>query len=104
AFAGLWDRWRVPGETPLDTFTVLTTSANSLVAEVHARMPVILREDDEALWLDPEADRESLAALLVPFPESPLRSYAVTPRVNFPENDDAACVRAAEDTQPELGL
>ncbi|MFH1724017.1 MAG: SOS response-associated peptidase, partial [Elusimicrobiota bacterium] len=46
AFAGLWDRWRVPGETPLDTFTVLTTSANSLVAEVHARMPVILREDD----------------------------------------------------------
>ncbi len=42
-FAGLWTSWRDPesGES-LRSCTIITTTANELVAPVHDRMPVIL--------------------------------------------------------------
>jgi putative SOS response-associated peptidase YedK len=51
-FAGLWDPLRDPGGEVLETCTILTTRPNSLVADVHDRMPVILRREDYDLWLD----------------------------------------------------
>jgi putative SOS response-associated peptidase YedK len=50
-FAGLYESWRpAPGEKER-TFTIITTTPDSLVKPVHNRMPVIL--DDEAIddWL-----------------------------------------------------
>ena len=55
AFAGLWDRWPDPAGEVVETCTILTTKPNSLVAEVHDRMPVILKSDDYDLarpWRD----------------------------------------------------
>lgn len=46
AFAGIY--------SPNGTFTLLTTEANSLMAEIHntrQRMPVILRPEQEEMWL-----------------------------------------------------
>lgn len=43
AFASLWDCWNPPGGTPVESCTILTTAANRLVADLHDRMPVILR-------------------------------------------------------------
>ena len=46
-FAGLWERWRPDDETePVDTCTIITTTANGLMAPIHDRMPVILRPED----------------------------------------------------------
>jgi putative SOS response-associated peptidase YedK len=45
AFAGLWDTWQRDGEE-LESFTILTTSPNALVAAVHDRMPVIVAPED----------------------------------------------------------
>ena len=47
AFAGLWERWKDPtsGE-PLQTFAIITISANEIVAPLHDRMPVILEPGD----------------------------------------------------------
>ena len=42
AFAGLWDRWRGPDGEVIDSCTILTTTPNELLADVHDRMPVIL--------------------------------------------------------------
>jgi len=53
AFAGLWERWQEPASEFIETCTILTTKPNSLVADVHDRMPVILRPEDYDLWLDP---------------------------------------------------
>ena len=52
-FAGLWERW-VPkdGGQAVDTFAILTTNANELMAAMHDRMPVILQPEDARLWLD----------------------------------------------------
>ena len=55
AFAGLWDRAEIEGES-LDSFTILTTAPNAAVAEIHNRMPVIIGREDYAAWLDPAND------------------------------------------------
>src|SRR5450631_2457457 len=44
AFAGIWDQWHLPGEDLLlESFSILTTEANELLAPIHDRMPVILQ-------------------------------------------------------------
>ena len=53
AFAGLWDRWRGPQGHVIESCTILTTTPNSLLADIHDRMPVILSPDNYDLWLDP---------------------------------------------------
>ena len=55
AFAGLYSHWinNATNET-VNTFTILTTEANPLMAEIHnikKRMPIILRPEDEINWL-----------------------------------------------------
>ncbi len=64
AFAGLWSVWHRGEEDELRTLTIITTAANPLMATVHARMPVILDRDAEALWLDPAATPAALRELL----------------------------------------
>lgn len=92
AFAGLWERWRQPDNTMLDTCAILTTPPNSLVAEVHERMPAILKEADYDRWLDPGiTDPERVRDCLEPFDPRLMKKYPVSNRVNRPENDDATC-------------
>jgi putative SOS response-associated peptidase YedK len=52
SFAGLWSIWHAPDGGGLRTCTILTTAANSAIAELHDRMPVILAPDAEAEWLE----------------------------------------------------
>ena len=70
AFAGLWDRWRDPGngEVTLESFTVITTDPNELTAHVHTRMPVILQPGDYSKWLAAEKGSRPPVELLRPFP------------------------------------
>jgi putative SOS response-associated peptidase YedK len=52
AIGGLWENWKEPttGEW-IRTFAIITTGANSLVAEIHDRMPLIsLRATTTAGW------------------------------------------------------
>jgi len=53
-FAGLWDQWKSPEGQIIESCTILTTTPNSLVADMHDRMPVIVPPDKYDLWLDPE--------------------------------------------------
>lgn len=81
AFAGIWEEWRPAPDLPaLESFAIITTSANELVAPIHDRMPVILKPDHEALWLDPQiSDASRLLPLLAPYPaeEMELRPVAI---------------------------
>src|SRR5205085_5610142 len=56
AFAGLWDEWRSPDEEIIESCTILTTGPNSLVADLHDRMPVIVTPDKYDVWLDPDVN------------------------------------------------
>jgi putative SOS response-associated peptidase YedK len=93
AFAGLWESWNKDGE--IRSCTILTTTANDLVEEIHERMPVILPRDRYDAWLDPEAEGEALAALLGPYPGDDLEAYPVSRFVNSPGNDDPRCIEPA---------
>jgi putative SOS response-associated peptidase YedK len=64
---------------------VVTTNANELVAEIHDRMPVILRPEDYERWLGPEADPGDM---LQPFLPDLMTIWPVSTRVNTPRNDD----------------
>ncbi len=89
AIAGLWEEWRPREGPPLRTFALLTTEASPDVAPVHDRMPVILEPGAEDLWLDHGLeDAARLAEVLRPLPAGALESFAVSPRLNSPGNDD----------------
>jgi len=93
AFAGLWERWD-KGEDPVESCTLLTCEANGVVAPVHDRMPVILKPEDYARWLDPEEQRrtEALVRLLAPLPDDWLSAQPVGKLVNNPRNEDPQCI------------
>jgi putative SOS response-associated peptidase YedK len=88
AFAGLWEEWH----DELRTCAILTTEANALVGEVHARMPVILPPGDYDAWLDPEAEKEELVALLRSYEGDDLEAFPVSRFVNSPRNNDERCI------------
>lgn len=95
AFAGLWDEWHAPDGSPLRSCTIITTTPNSVAAAIHDRMPVILRPDDEAFWLDPAVtDSRDLLSLLVPSPAADMEAYPVSRRVNVPVSDDPELIAA----------
>ena len=57
-------------------------------------MPVILRPEWEALWLDPEiTDPRELEPALAPYPAEAMQSYPVSTRVNSPRHDDPECIK-----------
>ena len=88
SMAGLWERSENSEGKEIQTFTIITTKANSLVAEIHNRMPVILTKEAEKLWLDSNTEIEKLQALLVPYNAQEMISYAVSSKVNILANDD----------------
>ena len=95
AMAGLWDRWKDPSGSYLESCSVLTTHANPLLKEIHERMPVILKPEEYDQWLDPGiTDPARIADLLKPLDAHLMRKYAVSTRVNSVKNDDPACAKA----------
>ena len=96
-FAGLWEAWRSPEGQMTETCTILTTNANTTVAPIHNRMPVILHSDEFRLWLDREVhDAEKLAALFAPYPADRLEAYKVSAWVNSPAHDGPECIVPVE--------
>ena len=88
AFAGLWDAWRNSQGEFVESCAIITTEANELVRPIHDRMPVILPEDVESLWLDEELqDAAALVSLLGPYPSERMETYEVSTLVNSAFNE-----------------
>jgi putative SOS response-associated peptidase YedK len=101
AFAGLWEHWQSPDGSEVKSATVITTSPNELMAPIHNRMPVVLRSDSYAQWLDSSPQQPSgLQSLLVPYPAAEMEAYPVSLLVNSPGNDRPECIIAAEMQKP----
>ena len=72
--AGIWENWRNPATGQWErTFATITVPSNALVAQVHDRMPAILRRHDLARWLGPEPDPRDL---LEPYPAELMKRLA----------------------------
>lgn len=93
SMAGLYDIWVSPDGARVSTCTILTTTPNELMAPIHDRMPVILKPEDEALWLDRKMqDAEQLRRLYVPYPADELEAYPVSTSVGSVKVDEPSCI------------
>jgi len=91
AMAGLWERWQSPVGEQIESFTVLTTDARSTLRELHHRMPLVLRREDQDAWLDPvRTPVDALAGLIAAIP-SRFDFFPVSPLVNHVGNDAPQC-------------
>lgn len=115
ALAGLYECWQPPeskttqtgldafggggaadagAAEPLETFTIVTTEPNDLVADLHHRMAVILDPDDEQTWLS--GAPEEVATLLSPYPSASMEAYPVSSRVNAAGTDGPELIEPVE--------
>jgi putative SOS response-associated peptidase YedK len=94
ALAGLWAGWRDPAtETVRRTFTIVTTSPNEALSDLHDRMPVVVSEAAWAQWLAPgAADASELIGLLTPNDAVELEICAVSRLVNDVRQDGPALI------------
>lgn len=96
SMAGLYDIWMDSSGNKLSTCTIITTEPNSLMAEIHDRMPVILSPESEAEWLDRNNhDVPSLMKLLRPYDAKQMRAYPVSAEVGNVRNDYKELVKEA---------
>lgn len=93
AFAGLWEGWTNPADsTELETFSIITTDANALMAKIHNRMPVILPREKYDDWLSPESTPETLQSLLAQYPAKKMKAQTVSTLVNSVKNNVPECL------------
>ena len=96
AFAGLAERWKSDGKT-IESCAIVTTEPNSLMAELHNRMPAIISPTDYDCWLDPEfQSREELLAMLRPYAAEEMAAHPVSTWVNNPRHESAQCLAPLE--------
>ena len=95
AFAGLWENWNSKeSDESLQTTAIITTDANDYLAQVHQRMPVVMRPERAERWLD--GDMELLSEVI----DSPpaFRAWPVDRKVNNARNEDAALIDPVGET------
>ena len=86
SLAGLWSEWtdNATGEI-ISTFSVITTDANELMAEIHnskKRMPVVLEKGSEPEWFNLSSPVDNLVDLLKPYPSDILKAHTISGLIN----------------------
>jgi putative SOS response-associated peptidase YedK len=85
SLAGLYEDWveSNTGEV-ISTFSIVTTEANDLLAEIHnsaKRMPVILDNTSERKWIDPSTSAAEALGILKQCPSEFLAAHTISPLV-----------------------
>jgi putative SOS response-associated peptidase YedK len=96
------DTWldQAHGDTPIDSFSIITTRANESLSEIHHRMPVVLEPESLAIWFDREVQPADIRPLLASAPDGTLDRYRVSTRVNSPKNNDYSLIEPDSDAGP----
>lgn len=87
SMAGIWEEFETEDGDSVHTFSVITMPANTLVANVADRMPVILDVASEEVWLSKTDDLVLLRGQLVAYPDEKMNFYTVSPRIANPTVD-----------------
>ncbi|MBD9371662.1 SOS response-associated peptidase [Rhizobium sp. ARZ01] len=89
AFAGLMETWSSADGSEVDTGAILTAAANTAIGRIHDRMPVVIRPEDFARWLDCKTQEpREVADLLSPVEDEFFEAIPVSDRVNKVANVD----------------
>jgi putative SOS response-associated peptidase YedK len=79
--AGLYDEWKNPSGITIHSYTIITLEANEFMRPIHDRMPAILGNEAEQLWLDDTLPTKDLLALLIKYESDKMDCYPVSPKV-----------------------
>lgn len=106
ALAGIWDTWENPEGDKIDSFSIVTTTANELLQKIgHHRMPVILEPGQEPVWLNQETPLTTITQLLRPFNAEMMNAYPVSPLLKSPKNNSKELLQPiGERVQPEYDI
>ncbi len=87
------ETWRSPAGERIRSFTIITTTPNELCAELHNRMPVVLKPQAWPAWLGEQpAEVPQLKALLAPYPSEDTICWPVNARVGNVKNNDPSLI------------
>ena len=83
AFAGIWDLWEDPKDgTKLESFCIVTTVANDFMQHLGmTRMPVILQDKYEKLWLKNDTPLFKITNMLLPYHSDIMNAYPIDKRI-----------------------
>lgn len=71
AFAGIWEHWTSPDGSELESAAILTTQPNTMMSQIHTRMPVVIKPEDFNRWLDhSRPDGRQVTELMKPVEDS----------------------------------
>jgi putative SOS response-associated peptidase YedK len=88
-FAGVYDIWNNPKGEQVYSYVIITCNSNKTISQIHNRMPVILKKEDEEKWLKPDSvEEEKLLPYLKPFPDKLMTAYSISNRVNSSINSN----------------
>ncbi|MGV9001931.1 MAG: SOS response-associated peptidase [Candidatus Saccharimonadaceae bacterium] len=86
SFAGVYNLWQDPDGVAHGSFSIITIEADSDMPSFSSRMPVIIKREDEARWLDPTiSEMGPLYDMLRPYPTGQLNAYEVSSAVHSPK-------------------
>jgi len=91
--AGIWESWQNPKGETVESCAIITTAANTIVAKLHDRMPVILPKDCYGLWLDSAREGFSFLEYVRPYDPFKMTAYPVSSMVNDVKNEGEGCVQ-----------
>lgn len=82
SFPALWEEFEDTEGNEIQTFTIITTPADSLVNTIHERMPVILDKPSEKVWLDKASEEDTLLRILSGSVTKGMNYYPVSPKIS----------------------
>lgn len=82
ALGGIYSDWvnKETGEI-IRTFSIVTTEANPLMAEIHnskKRMPLIFDKESEKNWIEPELNETEVKNLMQPLNENEMEAHTIS--------------------------
>jgi putative SOS response-associated peptidase YedK len=88
ALAGVYDQWESPDGVSIDSFSIITTTANQLLQKIgHHRMPVILHPENERTWLNSASALGEITRQLQPYPHELMNAYPISSLIKNPRNN-----------------
>jgi putative SOS response-associated peptidase YedK len=82
-------------------FTILTRPAGPLAAEIHDRMPVILKAEEEQAWLNPKGNPEEFSREFLESAEPALAFFSLSPKLNASFENNPELLKPTPYSVPE---
>lgn len=93
AVASMWDVWESPAREIIHSCCMITTPPNNFLQPFHDRMPAILSEEAQKIWLDTtQYEVNRLKDCLLPYTTDELMRYPVTTKVGSPYFKDKSTI------------